>query len=172
MSRGVRSLEWSSAGAPFHPSARSSQLFGQAARSLLRGCAIAPQAAPGASHTSNGIVSSQASISAASSRACLGPCGAITPTEFCRLEPGKDRSRERAMAQRRLGPRPFRPSDGRPRRIYSLTAVNRSLMFLTLEGPRSRAGRAGAGRHRCSAEVRGSNPLSSTKESAQIGVIS
>jgi hypothetical protein len=33
-----------------------------------------------ASHTSNGTVSSQASISSASSRACQGPCAAMTPT--------------------------------------------------------------------------------------------
>jgi hypothetical protein len=99
------------------------------ASSRLRNCTTSGASA---SHTSNGIVSSQASISAASSRACLGPCGAITPTEFLSPRARKDRSRESAMAQRRLGPRPFRPSDGRPRRIYSLTAVNRGLMFLTL----------------------------------------
>jgi hypothetical protein len=52
------------------------------ASSRLRNCTTSGASA---SHTSNGIVSSQASISAASSRACLGPCGAITPTEFCRL---------------------------------------------------------------------------------------
>jgi hypothetical protein len=47
------------------------------ASSRFRNCTTSGASA---SHTSNGIVSSQASISSASSRACRGPCGAITPT--------------------------------------------------------------------------------------------
>ena len=75
--------ECSSAGAPaLHPAAQA-----------LRWCKLEPrnrfveipqlhhQPAPAPRNsTSNGTVSSQASISSASSRACRGPCAAITPT--------------------------------------------------------------------------------------------
>jgi hypothetical protein len=47
------------------------------ASSRFRNCTTSGASA---SHTSNGTVSSQASISSASSRACLGPCAAMTPT--------------------------------------------------------------------------------------------
>ena len=46
------------------------------ASSRFRNCTTSGASA---SHTSNGIVSSQSSINSASSRACRGPCAAITP---------------------------------------------------------------------------------------------
>ena len=47
------------------------------ASSRFRNCTTSGASA---SHTSNGIVSSQASTNSASPRACLGPCAAMTPT--------------------------------------------------------------------------------------------
>src|ERR1700722_6274663 len=67
------------------------------ASSRFRNCTTSSASA---SHTSNGIASSQASISSASSRACLGPCAAITSTSCkCPRKPfsGGVRANSRAV---------------------------------------------------------------------------